>query len=316
MKFILNIIYGMIVGVANIIPGVSGGTMAVILNIYDKLLAAFTGLRKQFKKSIMYLIPIGIGAVVGIFAFSKLLEYLLYNFPLPTFFFFIGLIVGGLPLVFRKALETKFKPVSLIPCIIAFGIMIALAFVNTEGMKETTGVFEMNITNWFYLFFGSALSAMCMIIPGVSGSMILMIVGLYSTVLLSISHLTSDFMNSVMILIPVGLGVVVGIVGGAKLIDLCVKKFPQMTFFAIIGLMVGSLLSIYNNAMLTPVGESKTIPCSIFSVYNNAGFNIDLQSVIALIAMLVGLAVSLIFGSEKIKEKFSKKSKNQLAGDK
>ena len=292
MKFILNIIYGIIVGVSNIIPGVSGGTMAVILNIYDKLLAAFTGLRKEFKKSIMYLLPIGIGAVIGILGFSSL------------------------PMIFRKALETKFKPVSLIPCIIAFGIMIALALFDTEGMEESKNMLQMNIVNWFYLFFGSALAAMCMIIPGVSGSMILMIVGLYSTVLLSISHITSDFMNSVMILIPVGLGVVVGIVGGAKLIDVCVKKFPQMTFFAIIGLMVGSLLSIYNNAMLTPVGESKTIPCSIFSVYNNAGFNIDLQSVIALIALLVGFAISIIFGSEKIKEKFSKKSKNQLAGGK
>ncbi len=289
MKFILNMVYGCIIGVANIIPGVSGGTMAVILDIYDKLIDSITGIRKHFKKSMMFLIPIIIGGGAGIFGFAKLLEFLFKNYPTPTFFFFIGLILGSVPLVFRKATETKFKPVSIIPFIIFFGAMIALAFANTSGNNaaspEAAAAFQINVGSWLYLFFGSALAAMCMIIPGVSGSMILMIVGLYPTVLGSISHLTDSFMHSCMILLPVGLGVVVGFLGGAKLIDLCIKRFPQMTFFAIIGLMLGSIYQIYNNAVVA----------------------VDTQGYITVTALLVGLGIALLFSSDVLKNKFEKK---------
>lgn len=289
MKFVLNIVYGMIVGIANIIPGVSGGTMAVILNIYDELISSFTGLRKNFKKSIMYLIPIGIGAVIGIFGFSKLLEFLLYNYPMPTNFFFMGLIVGGVPLVYRKATETKFKPVSIIPFIIFFGIMTALAFVDTDS-SETSGIIPpLDFGTVIYMVLGSAFAAMCMIIPGVSGSMIMMIIGLYNIVLTSISNL------NIVMLILVAIGIIIGIIGGAKLIDICIKKFPQTTFFAIIGLMTGSLLS----------------------VYNNSGFAFNIQGIIAIAAFIVGFLVSFAFGSEKLKAKFSKKEqKQELAEEK
>ncbi len=285
MKFILNVIYGCIIGVANIIPGVSGGTMAVILNIYDKLIESVTGIRKHFKESILFLLPVLIGGAAGIVGFSKLLKYLLAVCPAPTFFFFGGLIIGSLPMIFRKALETKFRPISVIPFVIFGGIMIILAFINTTGSERSSFILEMNVANWLFLFFGSVLAAMCMIIPGVSGSMILMILGLYSTVLGAIADLTHDFVGSCMILLPVGLGVLTGILGGAKLIDLCLKRFPQMTFFAIMGLMVGSLLSIYNNS----------------------SFAFDSQGIIAFVTLLLSFGVAFLFGSEKLKAKLETK---------
>lgn len=276
MSFIINMICGAIIGIANIIPGVSGGTMAVMLNIYDKLISAVTGLRKDFKKSILFLIPVVVGAGVGIVAFSKLLEYLLAEHPMPTFFFFIGLIIGSLPLVFRRASETKFKTVSIIPFVIFFAIMAVLAFINTDAANESTNVLDMNVFNWFYLFFGSVLAAMCMIIPGVSGSMILMMVGLYPTVLISISHLTKSPIDSIITLIPVGLGVIVGIFGGAKLIDICIKKFPQMTFYGIMGLMTGSLISLFRSS----------------------GFEFNIEGYISIAFLLVGFGISMLFGSK------------------
>ena len=127
------------------------------------------------------------------------------------------------------------------------------------------------------------------IIPGVSGSMILMILGLYSTVLGAIADIFSNFSNSFMILIPAGLGIALGLIGGAKLIDVCLKKFPQMTFAAILGLMLGSLLSIYNNSH----------------------FQFDLQGIIAIITLLAGFTVAFIFGNEKLKEKLKKKKKDK-----
>lgn len=302
-SIIISAVCGAIIGIANIIPGVSGGTMAVILNVYDKLIEAVTGLRKNFKKSVSYLLPIGIGAVTGIFGFSKLLEFLLSNFPLPTFFFFIGLIIGSIPFVFKKATEEKFKPSSIISFLVFFAIMIALALINTDGAADTqtASVLSMNVINWFYLFFGSILAAMCMIIPGVSGSMILMIIGLYPTVLVSISHILSTPADSIMKLIPVGLGVLVGIFGGAKLIDICIKKFPQMTFFGIIGLMAGSVISI---------GKESGIQNILSNTNNSETLSIVIQIVTAVIMLAFGFAVAFVFSNDKVKEKF--KSKKNL----
>ena len=287
MKFILYAVYGCIIGVANIIPGVSGGTMAVILNVYDKLIDSVISIKKHIKESLTFLIPVIIGGGLGIFGFAKLLKYLIANFPMPTFFFFIGLILGTVPMIFKKVLTSKdgtkkFNIYTIIPFTVFFGIMIALSFFNTENASSTQ--IQLDLINWIYIFFGSALAAMCMIIPGVSGSMILMILGLYSTVLSAIADIFKNFSGSVMILIPAGLGIILGLLGGAKLIDMCLKKFPQMTFAGILGLMLGSLLSIYNNS----------------------NFNLDVQGIIAIIALLEGFAVAFIFGNEKIKKRFSK----------
>ncbi len=282
MKYIIRAIYGMIVGVANIIPGVSGGTIAVILNIYDRLIGSVTNLRKQFKESMLFLIPFGIGAAAGIFLFSKLLSYLLENFPMPTNFFFIGLIVGGIPMVYKKATETKFKPLSLIPFVIALCGILALTIFG--GSSETTAdtaantVTSLDFANIgyiLYLVLGGAVSAVAMLIPGVSGSMVMMIIGLYTSVLEAISRLDIVF------LIPVAIGIVIGIFGGAKIIEICLKKAPQATFFAIIGLMIGSL----------------------YAVWCNAGVEFNIQLIFAVIALAAGFAVSFIFGREKKKEK-------------
>ncbi len=287
MKFILYAVYGCIIGVANIIPGVSGGTMAVILNVYDKLIDSVIGIKKHVKESLTFLIPVIIGGGLGIFGFAKLLKYLIANFPMPTFFFFIGLILGTVPMIFKKVLTSKdgikkFNIYTVIPFIVFLGIMIALSFFDPQN--SSAAQMQINFVSWIYLFFGSALAAMCMIIPGVSGSMILMILGLYSTVLGAIADIFKNFSGSAMILLPAGLGIILGLLGGAKLIDICLKKFPQMTFAGILGLMLGSLLSIYKNS----------------------NFRFDTQGIIAIIALLAGFSVAFVFGNEKIKEKFSK----------
>ncbi len=319
-QFITNIIYGCIIGIANIIPGVSGGTMAVVLNIYDRLIDSVIGIKKHVKESILFLLPVLIGGAAGIFGFAVLLnEYLFKYYPMPTFFLFIGLIVGSLPLVFRKALETKFSPLSVIPMAVFFGIMIGLIFLDpgekTSADAVTVASFSINIGSWAYLFFGSILAAMCMIIPGVSGSMILMILGLYPTVLGAISYLKQDLMQSAMILLPVGLGVIIGLLGGAKLIDVCLKKVPQMTFFAIIGLMIGSLPTIYLNSVKY---NAATITASGADIaqYNYGHFGFDITGIISIATFIIGCGVALIFGSEKLKkftEKKKAKKKSQTA---
>ena len=304
---LINMVYGCIIGVANIIPGVSGGTMAVMLNIYDKLIDAFTGLRKNLKKSISLLLPVLIGAGLGIVAFSVFIKYLITNHPLPTCFFFIGLILGSLPLIIKKALETKFRLYSILPMVVFLAAMTMLAFVNTEG--SSSGSLTINAVNWFYLLISAVVAAMCMIIPGVSGSMILMVFGVYSTVISAISGLTHHFVDSCIILFPVGIGVILGLLFGAKLIDICIKKLPQQTYFAIIGLMLGSPLVIFMKFKAEDHAMAIKDP-SFVSNFVYSPVNIG----ISVFVFLVGMAIAAVFGSEKLKAHFAGNNTSSSGG--
>lgn len=281
MTWILYIIFGVIIGVANIIPGVSGGTMAVVLNIYDKLIDSVSNFRKDFKKSIMFLLPIGIGAVLGIVAFSKLIEFLLTNYPLATNFFFIGLILGSIPMIFKRATEDRFRLSSLVPFLLfLIGMLVLSSF--SDGAMSGEVVSQLSTGIFIKLLVCSAIAAAAMILPGVSGSMVMVILGTYNTVLTAISSM------NILMLVPVGIGVLIGIVGGAKVIDLCLKQFPQATFFAILGLILGS----------------------IYPLIANAGFSFSAEGIVAIVLMIVAAGISLAFSSEKLKAKIEAKTKN------
>lgn len=281
MTWILYIIFGVIIGVANIIPGVSGGTMAVVLNIYDKLIDSVSNFRKDFKKSIMFLLPIGIGAVLGIVAFSKLIEFLLTNYPLATNFFFIGLILGSIPMIFKRATEDRFRPSSLVPFLLfLIGMLVLSSF--SDGAMSGEVVSQLSAGIFIKLLVCSAIAAAAMILPGVSGSMVMVILGTYNTVLTAISSM------NILMLVPVGIGVLIGIVGGAKVIDLCLKKFPQATFFAILGLILGS----------------------IYPLIANAGFSFSTEGIVAIVLMIVAAGIALAFSSEKLKAKIEARTKN------
>ncbi|MFR6343683.1 MAG: DUF368 domain-containing protein [Christensenellales bacterium] len=281
MTWILYIIFGVIIGVANIIPGVSGGTMAVVLNIYDKLIDSVSNFRKDFKKSIMFLLPIGIGAVLGIVAFSKLIEFLLTNYPLATNFFFIGLILGSIPMIFKRATEDRFRLSSLVPFLLfLIGMLVLSSF--SDGAMSGEVVSQLSTGIFIKLLVCSAIAAAAMILPGVSGSMVMVILGTYNTVLTAISSM------NILMLVPVGIGVLIGIVGGAKVIDLCLKKFPQATFFAILGLILGS----------------------IYPLIANAGFSFSPEGIVAIVLMIVAAGISLAFSSEKLKAKIEARTKN------
>lgn len=271
MEFIWNMIYGAIIGIANIIPGVSGGTMAVILNIYDELISAVSNFTKAFKKSLMLLIPIGLGAGAGIILFSKLIGYLLETHPMPVNFFFMGLIIGSVPMIYKRATVKEFKVVSLIPFVIAMAIMVGISFLSKDEAAVDTLITTITLGTAIKLIVCGAIAAACTILPGVSGSLILVVLGVYTSVLNAISTF------NIPVLFFVGIGVLIGLLGGAKLIDICLRTNEQLTFFAILGLVVGSVVP----------------------VFKASGFVFGGQAVVAIITLALGIGISLLFASEK-----------------
>ncbi len=279
--FIVNVIFGAIIGIANIIPGLSGGTMAVILNMYDKLVGAVSRFKDDVKGNIKFLAAIGIGALGAIVLFSNLIDYLLETQYMLTNFFFIGIIVGSLPLIFKHATKEKFNPLSLIPCIITFGIMIAMIFIRPDEAAQQAQT-ALTLPLAIQLFFFSAFAAICMIIPGISGSFIMLLLGVYTTIIQAIS----DF--NLIMLIPVGLGILTGLLLGAKIIDFLLRRFPQATYFAILGLVVGSVPVMYNQ--IVAQGEMR-----------GGGY-----IVIAIVLVIIAAALTLTFDSPKLKAYFEK----------
>ena len=246
MDFLSRLLKGLIVGVANIIPGVSGGTMAVVIGIYDKLIGAVSDLRKDFKNSVIYLFPIGVGALLGIVLFSHLIEFLLRDFTMPTNIFFLGLILGSIPMIFKRATQKRFEKVSILPFLVCFAVMMLMTFFQNVSDEGSALITTLTAGTAIRLVLSATVAAACMIMPGISGSMVMVLLGVYTSVLTAISSM------NIPVLIPVAIGVLAGILLGAKVINLCLRRYEQQTYFAILGLIAGSILPICLNAGYTP----------------------------------------------------------------
>lgn len=269
MKFIKDILRGVLIGIANAIPGVSGGTMMVSMGIYDKIISSVTNIFHQFKKSVITLIPYGIGMGLGIVGLSFVIDYLFANYPIPTALLFIGLILGGLPLMLGKVKGKCMNIWNGIVFLVFFAFIFLLQWLNA---KATDVTLVLSVSMAIRLFFVGIIAAATMVIPGVSGSMILMLFGFYTPVLeavtLTVTALVNgdfgDFIHQCLILVPFGVGVLLGIYYVAKLIEILLKKQETMTYCAILGLIVASPFVILMQTSLTALNVS-TILISVFT---------------------------------------------------
>lgn len=245
-----KLLQGMVVGIANIIPGVSGGTMMVAMGLYDRLIHAITHLKSEFRESMKLLIPIFLGAGIAIVALSRLFEFLLGNYPIPTNFAFCGLIAGSLPFILKKVKGHSVSAGKGVCFLIFFAIVIV-----TAVMGETSGNaadVSLNVINVVKLLFVGIIAAATMVVPGVSGSMMLMLLGYYDTILRTINSFVDaliafdvrEIFVQCGVLIPFGIGVVLGIFLIAKLIEFIFSKAEIHAYYAIIGLITASPIAI------------------------------------------------------------------------
>lgn len=261
-----NIYRGMLMGASDVIPGVSGGTIAVLLGIYDRLIAAINGfVSKDWKKQLGFLIPLGIGIVTAILLLSRVIEWLFEYYPGPTQFFFLGLIIGVLPYLFHKAdTKTKFRKKHIILLIIGAIIVGSMTFLNAG---EGSVIGNMTMSTYILLFLSGFIASSAMILPGISGSFMLLIIGVYPTVISGISNMQLD------VIAVTGVGVVVGIVVMSKIINFFLSNYYTGTFAIIIGLVIGSILVVFPG---WPVGTSLLL--------------------LSIVTFALGLAVAYILG--------------------
>ena len=278
MDFIRLIVIGVILGVANVIPGVSGGTLAVVFNIYDRLINVITLNVKKILSEWKFILPLVVGMGLGIILFSKAITFLFENYPVQTNWFFIGIILGSIPMIAKRLMaaskasssDARKIPVSAIVCgVLALAVMAIMTYANVaeSGAPIQTELAPLLAVK---LFIGLACATIAMIIPGISGSFLMLVVGVYSTVIAAIS----DF--NIPLLIPAVIGGVVGLLGGAKLVRFLMEKVPAQTYGAIMGLVLGSILVIF------------------------PGFGGFATLATSLLAAAVGFVVSFFAGRERI----------------
>ncbi len=256
---LLLVIKGMIIGVANIIPGVSGGTLAITLGIYERLIKIISNLKKELKKNLSFIIPLGLGAVMAVLILSKIIDFTLEKYPLPTFLFFIGLIIGGIPLLYKKIQHKKKDISNMIVFLITFGIVLLMAL----GGHSNNVVDFANAGVFIYpaLFLVGSIAAATMIIPGVSGSFVLMLLGFYKPIINTISNLVSlnNVIANILLLIPFGLGIIIGIVVVAKLIEFLLKKYEVKTYYGILGFVFASIFTLSKPLFALPITTVEVI---------------------------------------------------------
>lgn len=244
-------IKGFILGVANVIPGVSGGTLAVSLGLYERVLECVTTLFKKFKENLTFIMPIALGIGVAILSTSKLVTYALTNFKAQTIFLFVGLIFGGISLIMKKVKGQKSFFNICVLCIV-FIFVLGLNFVKTDTFSISFT--NMKIIDYVLLALVGFIASSAMVIPGISGSFVLMVFGYYEKIMATISHLTTfkNIGQDLIILTVFGIGVLLGILFMAKLITKLIEKNEVRTYFAIMGFVLSSIV-----VLLIEIGNFK-----------------------------------------------------------
>ena len=238
-----SIFGGMFVGIANIIPGVSGGTMLVIFNLFDRLMYAISDIFKRKtdtrKESIMLLIKVLLGAGIGIILFAKILGFTLEHLEAETIFWFMGLILFSVPIIIKT--EMKGEKFSLFAFLIGFLFIIGLQYLRTKN-PNASNVDTMNVMYFISLIIYGMIGGATMIFPGVSGSMVLLVLGKYEMIRSYIDKLTSFDKEAFISLSFFAIGIILGIILSAKLTSFLLKKYKGKTVSVILGFIIASAL--------------------------------------------------------------------------
>ncbi|HCV0622951.1 TPA: DUF368 domain-containing protein [Staphylococcus aureus] len=242
----INILKGFAMGTSDLVPGVSGGTIALLLGIYNQFIASISGIfSRRFWPSFTFLIPIIIGMLLAMGSLSNLFNYLLSQHHIPTMFFFGGLIIGILPYLLKISnYKTSFTTKHYMMVIAGIAILIVITLMN-NGDKHAGETLTLSTGLIIKYFIAGMCASSAMLLPGISGSFMLLVFGVYGTVMLAISEVVKLNFIGLPILLAVGFGVLAGFIISSKIIQYFLTHHKLMTFALIIGFVVGSLFAVF-----------------------------------------------------------------------
>ncbi len=228
---ILNIFKGILIGAGAILPGISSGVLCVIMGIYEKLLDSVLNFFKDIKNNAKYLFPIVLGGIIGIVLFSNLLNYFFYQFPIQTKSIFIGLIIGTIPELIKEVnKKEKCNRKNIIYMVVAM-----IIGAGTVILENRLYISELGDVNFIYIIICGIIMSLGIVVPGVSSTIILMLLGIYPLYLQSVANLYLP------VLIPLGIGLIIGSIVVMKITKKLLDTHYGKTFYCIIGFSIGSI---------------------------------------------------------------------------
>ena len=265
---IMNLINGFCMALADSVPGVSGGTIAFLLGFYDKFIGSlddlFRGKMEQKKTALRFLVKIGCGWIVGFLLAASILSSLFNSKIYAMSSLFIGFIIFAIPVVIKEEKEVvKGKYKNLVFTLLGIALVVAITIFNSHAGKSID-VNVLNAGTIIYIFIAAMIAISAMILPGISGSTLLLIFGLYIPIMEKVKAFISLNFSAIPVLIIFGLGMIAGIVTFTKLIRMCLEKFRSQTVYTILGMMLGSLYSIVMGATTLDIPQ----PAMTFSTFN------------------------------------------------
>jgi putative membrane protein len=238
---------GYTIGSSMSVPGVSGGTMAILLGIYDKLISSVSNFLKDIKGNTLFLLKFCIGAGAGICSLSFLLKWMLEKFPLPVSVFFLGAVVGGIPALYNKTKESSLRISSGIYFLLGFLVVISIGFIPEGSVNVGTGS---GVTHYLMLLITGIIIALALVLPGISTSHMLLVLGMYDAMLGAITRFDVVYVGIL------GIATLIGVFLITKPIEWTLNKFPHQTYCAIIGFVLGSTAEIFRDKILPAIPES------------------------------------------------------------
>ena len=293
-KFLRDFVNGLAFGLTQIVPGVSGGTVAIIMGFYGELIESINRFAKEKRRRLRFFIPLAAGAAVGVVAFGSLIDYLLNSFSFPTMLFFIGLIAGIIPLIYKKITAGGRFPKKRegLICACAFVFLIALSMFKNESAPAPEIIVQgIGAPYVIFLFVTGMLAAAALVTPGLSGSLVLILTGVYPVATYSLSNVgrwlaePSNLRLAVdvfKVLAPLGVGIIAGGLLTARLIEALLNKYRSILFSAILGLLSGSVAVLFKDPIVYKSGVSALIIS------------------IGAAASVIGFVVSYLIGRKKI----------------
>lgn len=231
------------------VPGVSGGTMAILLGIYDRLISSVSNFLKDIKGNIIFLLKVCVGAGAGICSLSFLIKWALEKFPLPVSVFFLGAVIGGIPALYKRTKESSFKISSVIYFLLGFLIVLSIGFIPEGSLSISAGS---GITHYLMLLVTGIVIALALVLPGISTSHMLLVLGMYDAMLEAITHFDVVYIGIL------GIATLIGVFLITKPIEWTLKKFPHQTYWAIIGFVIGSTTEIFKDKIIPAIPETTT----------------------------------------------------------
>jgi len=255
---ISNALKGVFIGIALVIPGLSASTFAVVTGLYDKIISAVNNIRKQFKKSLLFLLPIGIGVAVGILASAGAILRIMYAFPLQSYGFFIGLVIGSVPTIYGKIKPGVGKKPNYAFAIVSFVAIAFLAFIVPTDDVVSIYAIE-GIGDFITIFTAGLIACFLLAVPGVSGSLIIILLGQYGTVYGAVSNFSEVILmlirrqegaldlglDSGFIILAFAAGAIIGLLAAAKIIGYLIERFEVKVYFAVMGLVLGAVVTLF-----------------------------------------------------------------------